>query len=69
MYDVLLDSRELAQILHISRSYAYWLMRTGALPTRRMGRLVRVRKDDLDQYMRSIGLGAPNYRKLKTHAR
>jgi excisionase family DNA binding protein len=43
MRAALLDSRQVALNLHVSRSYAYLLVRRGDLPTVRMGRLVRVR--------------------------
>lgn len=61
MQDALLDSRQVALNLHVSRSYAYLLMRRGDLPAVRMGRLVRVRQSDLDRYItrRSVQRQSP----------
>ena len=50
--DILLKGDDVAKILNISRSFAFQLMRHGEIPTVRMGRSVRVRKADLDQYIR-----------------
>jgi excisionase family DNA binding protein len=52
MSEPLLNSREVAATLHVSRSYAYLLMRRGDIPAVRLGRLVRVRQGDLDAYVR-----------------
>ena len=49
----LLKSDEVAEILHISRSMAYLLMKRGDIPTVRIGSSVRVRTEDLDQYIKS----------------
>ena len=49
----LLKSDEVAEILHISRSMAYLLMQRGDIPTVRIGSAVRVRTEDLDQYIKS----------------
>jgi excisionase family DNA binding protein len=38
---------EVAQILRISRAYAYRLMQRGTIPTIRMGRAVRVSRESL----------------------
>lgn len=47
----LLNSREVAEILHVSRTFAYLLMLRGDIPTVRMGRSVRVRQRDLNLYI------------------
>jgi excisionase family DNA binding protein len=47
----LLTGNEVAQILNISRTYAYQLMRFGKIRTIRMGRLVRVRVEDLEDFI------------------
>ena len=47
----LLKSDEVANILHVSRSYAYLLMKRGDIPTVHVGGAVRVRPEDLDQYI------------------
>ena len=47
----LLTAGEVAEILSVSKSFAYQLMRTGEIPTVRLGRSVRVRPKDLDRYI------------------
>jgi excisionase family DNA binding protein len=47
----LLKSDEVAQILQISRSMAYALMKRGDIPTVRIGTSVRVRPEDLEKYI------------------
>lgn len=52
MPEHLLDSREVAAVLHVSRTYAYQLIQRGDIAAVRMGRSVRVRPRDLDEYVR-----------------
>lgn len=47
----LLKSEEVADILQISRSMAYTIMKRGDLPTVRIGTSVRVRPEDLDKFI------------------
>jgi excisionase family DNA binding protein len=47
----LLNGNEVAEVLHISRTQAYRLMRSQELKTVRFGRLVRVRSEDLAQFI------------------
>jgi putative molybdopterin biosynthesis protein len=47
----LLKSEEVARKLHVSRSFAYLLMKRGDIPTVRIGTAVRVRPKDLEQYI------------------
>jgi excisionase family DNA binding protein len=47
----LLKADEVAQILGVSRSYAFLLMRRGDIATVRIGRSVRVRPQDLEGYI------------------
>jgi excisionase family DNA binding protein len=47
----LLTGEEVAQILRISRAYAYRLMRRGNIPTIRLGRRVRVSYDSLVKFI------------------
>ena len=49
--DILLTGDDVAKILNISRSFAFQLMRQGGIPTVKLGRSVRVRKADLDQFI------------------
>jgi len=48
----LLKSDEVAEILRISRSMAYALMKRGDIPTVRIGTSVRVRPEDLEKYIK-----------------
>jgi len=48
----LLRSDEVAEVLQISRSMAYALMKRGDIPTVRIGTSVRVRPEDLDKYIK-----------------
>ena len=56
--DVLLDALEVADYLRISRSSVYKLIERQQIPAIRIGRLLRVRKDELDETLRSMGSGA-----------
>jgi len=47
----LLKNDEVAEILQISRSMAYALMKRGDIPTVRIGTSVRVRPEDLEKYI------------------
>ncbi len=47
----LLDVREVAHILHISRSHCYFLMQRGFIPTIRLGKSRRVQLQDLQDYI------------------
>ncbi len=47
----LLRGEEVAQILNCSRAFAFRLMRQGKIRTVRMGRAVRVRKQDLEAFI------------------
>jgi excisionase family DNA binding protein len=49
----LLTAQEVANILNISRSFAYTLLQTGQIPSIRLGRSVRVRPQDLEEYIDS----------------
>ena len=50
--DQLLKPGEVAEMLQLSRSKAYQLMQQGEIPTVRMGRTVRVKRSDLEAYIR-----------------
>ncbi len=47
----LLKANEVAELLSVSRSFAYALMQTGQLPTVHLGRSVRVRPEDLEEFI------------------
>ena len=56
--DTLLDVSEVADYLRISRSSVYKLIERQQIPAIRIGRLLRVRKDELDKTLRSMDSGA-----------
>ncbi|HEX8993252.1 MAG TPA: helix-turn-helix domain-containing protein, partial [Anaerolineales bacterium] len=47
----LLNAREAARILHVSRSLIYWLIAHGDLPTVRIRRALRFRFQDIQAYI------------------
>jgi len=49
----LLNGPQVAEILNISRAAAYNLMKRGMLASVRFGRLVRVRPEDLEDFILS----------------
>lgn len=49
--EALLKAKEIAQILNISRAFAYRLMQTGEIRTVKIGGARRVRKSDLAEYI------------------
>ncbi len=49
----LLTADDVAEILQVSQSFAYALMSRGELPSVRLGRAVRVRPQDLDEFISS----------------
>jgi len=51
LLEPLLTASEVAHKLHISRSFAYLLMQSGHIPTVRLGRSIRVRPQDLVDYI------------------
>ena len=53
MEERLLKSDEVAEILQVSRAKAYSLLQRGEIPRIRIGSLVRVRRQDLERYIRS----------------
>ena len=47
----MMTGEEIAKILHVSRAYAYQLMRQKLIPTVKIGRSVRVRPEDLERFI------------------
>ena len=47
----LLKAEEVAKYLRISKSGAYRLMQTGEIPVVRIGKVVRVREEDIDSFV------------------
>ena len=54
----LLTAEEIAELLHIIRSFAYKLIRNGEIPSIQIGKSVRVRQQDLETYI-SENISAP----------
>ncbi len=56
-----LTPEQVAEALCLSRSTTYRLIETGELPTVRIGRLRRVRKEDLERWVaeHTVSLTAP----------
>jgi excisionase family DNA binding protein len=52
MSNHLLKAKEVAEKLNISRSQAFALMRNEQIPVVRFGRCVRVRPEDLEEFIR-----------------
>lgn len=50
--DQLLKPGEVAEMLQLSRSKAYQLMQRGEIETVRIGRAVRVKRSDLEEYIK-----------------
>ena len=48
----ILTSNELAEVLKISRAYAYQLMRTQQIRSVKIGRSLRVLRQDLDDFLK-----------------
>ncbi len=49
----LLKGEDVADILQVSKSFAYQLIRCGDIPSVRLGRAVRVRPEDLDAFVKA----------------
>ncbi len=47
----LLKAEEVAKFLRLSKSGAYHLMRTGVIPVVRIGKAVRVREEDIENFV------------------
>ena len=51
MYNKLLNGADVANLLGISRSLAYRMMRTGEIQAIRFGRSIRVRPEALERFL------------------
>ncbi len=49
--EYLLDTQDVARILHISRSSVYTLIRRGELPFFQVGGMLRIRRADVDRFI------------------
>ena len=50
-----MDVPQIANYPHVSKTSVYKLIERQKIPTRRIGRLLRVRKDELDETLRATG--------------
>lgn len=57
MESLLLKAEEVAQVLKLGRTRTFQLMSSGELPVVRIGRSVRVPKDQLESWVRSRTTG------------
>ena len=62
----LLKSDEVAEILQVSKAHAYVLMKRGEIPTVRIGKIVRVRLEDLERYITEKATQNENPLSLRT---
>ena len=53
--DGLMDVPQVAEYLRVSKTSAYKLIERQKIPAIRIGRLLRVRKDELDETLRAMG--------------
>lgn len=53
--DDLMDVPQIADYPHVSKTLVYKLIERQKIPTIRIGRLLRVRKDELDETLRATG--------------
>ena len=51
MEERLLKPDQVAEILQVSKAFAYALLKRGEIPAVRIGTLVRVRREDLGKYI------------------
>jgi len=47
----LLKGAEVAKIIQVSKAHAFALMKRGEIPTIRIGKIVRVKLEDLERYI------------------
>ena len=59
MLEEVRKSPEVAEILDVSRTFAYRMLKQGVIPSIRIGRTVRVRPQDLDTFIVSNVSGLP----------
>ncbi len=51
MTNRLLKGKEVAQLLNVSKAFAYRLMAEHKIPTVKLGRAIRVRPEDLENFV------------------
>ena len=51
MSERLMNPADVAERLNVSRASAYNLLKQGVIPSVRMGKMIRVRREDLEKYI------------------
>jgi excisionase family DNA binding protein len=67
MGERLLKPADVAEILQVSKAHAYVLMKRGEIPSVRIGKIVRVRLEDLERYINEKATQNENPFKLRAH--
>jgi excisionase family DNA binding protein len=67
MGERLLKPADVAEILQVSKAHAYILMKRGEIPTLRIGKIVRVRLEDLERYINEKATQNENPFNLRAH--
>jgi excisionase family DNA binding protein len=49
--EALLTVEQVQELLQVGRTFAYSLIKSGELPSYRVGRLLRVRRQDIDRWL------------------
>ena len=50
----LLTVEQVQELLKVGRTFAYALVRSGELPSYRVGRLIRIRRRDVERWLESV---------------
>jgi excisionase family DNA binding protein len=67
MGERLLKPADVAEILQVSKAHAYILMKRGEIPSVRIGKIVRVRLEDLERYINEKATQNENPYNLQAH--
>ena len=67
MGERLLKPADVAEILQVSKAHAYVLMKRGEIPSVRIGKIVRVRLEDLERYINEKNTQYENPFNLRAH--
>jgi excisionase family DNA binding protein len=67
MGERLLKPADVAEILQVSKAHAYVLMKRGEIPSVRIGKIVRVRLEDLELYINKKTTQYENPFNLRVH--
>ena len=68
MFTKLLKVGEVAQLLSISKSYAYILVKRGEITSIHIGKSRRIRVEDLDQFVSNNIITAADYKSVSIKA-